>query len=137
MNLVPFSDPQKVLSFVNGRGIRRRCAAGAVLSDSEVISSVMDTNLYLEALDGLESKGMVVLEPFGNDVEIHLCLKTIGKKTREVFAIAIRIGKACGFSRMLANFPINYRACLKLVNEFGFTDSSQPDLFWHKELKLN
>lgn len=130
------SDPKTVLSFVKGNGVRRKCAGGIDLTDEEVIKSYSKDNIYLNMIYNGNSVGMVIFDKRKHGYGIHLCLRTIGVKTREIFSFVIELARISGMETIYADFPKQYRACKKLADEFNFSDVCTSDEYWHKSLKL-
>lgn len=137
IELTPIQDLDLVMSFVKGKGVRKRVSCGNDLTDEQVKDSIdFDKNLYLLAKED-KTLGMVVVVDEGFPVvSLHLVLSTVGKKTREVFSKAIDYVKALGAEEIVAYFPKTYRAATKLVDEFGFKDTQFYPDFYFKSLKL-
>lgn len=136
ISFVQIKSGDELLPFVAGRGIRRKCACGFVLTDDEVVKSFRNDSIYLKAIDGVNTLGLVVLNPYLDGAEIHLCLRTIGEKTRNIFGMALNLAKTIGITTVYANFPKSYRACLKLTEDFNFSDTSFSSNYWHKAVQL-
>ena len=132
IKLVPSRNPDVILSFIKGKALMDKCAGGMEVDSNpdtlrNYIKSGKSTFLVaVEAEKGKPDKGLgfVVLHSEGGTaMSIHLCLRTIGEKTKRIFALAINYIKyVAGCSVVHAVFPEEYRACQRLAKFFGFKD---------------
>ncbi len=125
MNLVESRDTDLILSFMKGDGIVRRCLGGWSFPDLNLREFVEESPArFLVAYEGDKPWGFVTLnEEFPGAMSIHLCLKTIGGKTRVFFRLALDYAKNLGATVILAAYPESYRGTKKLLSEFGFYDA--------------
>lgn len=117
-----------ILSFMKGNGIVRRLLGGYPDSGVDVAVTVNESkDVFLVAYDGEKPVGFISFRPEADRVfSIHLCLKTVGLKTRIAMRKALDFAKDRLFaSRILAHYPRSYRAVTKLLDEFGFQE--EPD----------
>ncbi len=127
LKLIPSSDRTLILSFMKGSGILRKLAGGYDLDGMDVQRAVNESqDVFLVALDKDNPRGFISFRPEGKSIfSVHLCLKTIGEKTRAFFDLALKFAKErLGAATILAAYPESYRAVKILLSEFKFQDEA-------------
>lgn len=128
ITLVKTNDPDLILSFMKGDGITRRCWGGYEPNGVDLKSAIESSKAtFLVAHDDSTPRGFVMLNPEDEaSFSIHLCLKTIGDKTKTIFMMALEYAKnELGAREIKAAYPASYRACKAITSHFGF--SEDPD----------
>lgn len=125
IKLVPSKDPNVILKFVRGQGILRKCSGGAKIESMANLGEFIKSSkaIFLVAIeDNTKGLGFVMLNPEGSDAySIHLCLRTVGPKTKKIVALAINYAQlVLGAFEIHAVYPSAYRACSQLSKYLGF-----------------
>lgn len=127
MTLTRTKDESLIMSFMRGPGIIRRCTGGfdRPANQSELIAN--DKNTFLIAQDGDVKAGFVCLFPISETgYAIHLCLRTVGQKTKEIVKMAFEYAKTfLGAESIYAIYPQSARAVAKLCQYFGFVNDEE------------
>ena len=123
MKLVETSKYSDIEPFLRGEGVMRRVAGGskAMLSPKDVIANPM--NYFLLVYDDVKPVGFVCFYPHDKSggYDIHVCLRTVGKKTKRAIAMAISYARMCLYARSIyAIYPKSARAVTALCRHFGF-----------------
>ncbi len=128
ITLVKTKDPILLTSFMKGEGITRRCWGGFEPQEVDLKMLIHHSKAtFLVAYDDGFPKGFVMLNPESEGVfSIHLCLKTIGIKTKEAFALALLYAKdVLRAEEIKAAYPASYRACRLITQFFGFSQDDE------------
>lgn len=140
IELIRKKDTNEIMDFLKGEGIRKRCAGGVAISKEDCSMLVAGMGgCFLMAYEDSKLLGFVVFYPeSASSYSIHVCLKTIGKKTRQVVKMAIEWSKEnLNPNSILAYFRPDYRGAAKLAEDLNFVDLSEKNGFRIMELKIN
>jgi hypothetical protein len=115
-------DVNKIASFLKGEGVKRRCLGG-FKHDYDLSQIVSDPkNTFLLAKDGDKEVGFVVLSRHtATSQVIHLCLRTIGEKTKKIVGMSFNYARHfLEATAIYAMYPQSARAVEKLCRHFNF-----------------
>ncbi len=142
ITLIPSKNPSVILSCMSGV-VREKCLGGYQdPGDSAIAEGIKESNcVFLMAREDEKDYGFVMFKPEGPGVfSIHLCLKSIGHKTREIFLSAITLARYSGIAIIEAAYPSSNKAVTRLLEEFGFekyeNHSETPVPYEFKRLNL-
>ena len=126
IKLIPSKNADTIMSFIKGPALLARCSGGVDLSGVNAKEAIRQSKatFLIATEDGLKGYGFIMLKPEGGQsVSIHLCLRTVGERTRRIFALALHYAKlVMGASTIHAVFPESYRGCQRLAKSFNFKD---------------
>lgn len=123
--LIPSKDAALILSFIKGPALLKRCMGGVETDVSNLKRTIEESkSVFLVAVEDGKGLGFVTLNPQGpGAASIHLCLRTVGEKTKKIFQLAIMYAQhVMGVSILHAVFPEQYRGCMRLAKFFRFKD---------------
>jgi hypothetical protein len=115
-------DYSNLAKFMQGEGIIRLCAGGQDVP-KDAIEPAMEKSggIFLLAKEGEKEWGFMTLQPeYDGAYSLHLCLRTIGSKTREFMGMAIEYARGLGVKELLGYHPVWHRGAAKIVKEFNF-----------------
>jgi len=113
------------MAFIKGPALLEKCAGGVNVKGIDFKEAIKTSkSTFLVASEDLKGLGFVMLKPEGGGaVSIHLCLRTIGEKSKRIFALALHYAKfVMGVNIIHAVFPEKYRACQRMAKFFNFKD---------------
>ncbi len=134
ISLVESKDTNLIMGFMKGRGVLRRCLGVRKLPDDldGIINQASylvknPKNVFLVAYDDSIAKGFVALYPVvGYGWSMHLCLKTVGIKTKKIIKMAFSyISYHLNSNSVVWAYPSWARAVKALSSEFGFKRSPE------------
>ncbi len=117
------TDYDNLAKFMQGDGIIRLCAGGESVT-KEAVRPLMEKSggIFLLAKEDEKEWGFLTLQPESEGVySLHLCLRTIGSKTREFMKMAIEYARKLGVKELLGYHPIWHRGAARIIEEFHFT----------------
>jgi hypothetical protein len=123
LKLTETNDYSLIEPFFRGEGVRRRCGAGKNWVDDAKKAIANPKNYFLLAEDDAgKAVGFVCFYPHGPAAySLHVCLRTVGKKTKKLIGIALSYARLCLYARHIyAIYPQANRAVVALCRHFGF-----------------
>lgn len=135
IRLTPTNNPEAVLKYIKGDGLLRKCCGGMkeIPTRDQLAEMVRKSRAtFLVAQEDNRGLGFVVFNPESNgNYSLHLCLRTIGAKTRKIIALAVQYAKfVLATNEIDAVFPESHKACQRLSKELGFRDDKNLKLFY-------
>ncbi len=133
IRLTPSKDPNVILKFLKGDAVLKKCSGGLPVKREDLPSLITKTKgIFLIAHEDTKGLGFIFLNPEQNGAySIHICVRTIGEKTKKIFGLGIAYAQYVLFaSEVDAVFPKSYRACALLANSFGFKEDKSIKMFY-------
>lgn len=130
ITIEPTKDVAYLESCMKGKGITRRCWGGYEPQDIHYgYLANMEGVTFLKVTQDGRAKGfMVLIGEKGGAVGIHLCLKTLGRYTREAFRQALEFAKSLDAKVVNAFYPADHRAVNMLLDDFHFQDVEHHEI---------
>ncbi len=127
INIERTKDLNVFMSFLRGKGVERLCMGSSPtkIQDKQIEESLKDDhNQILIIKDGEKKVGWVAFVFLGGTAySIHVCLRTIGRKTRDAIALALKYMKIVEHaSHIYAVYPKDREAVARLANHLGFQE---------------
>ena len=125
MTLTRTDNPEEIKSFLKGDGIRKLASGSAYrqTSNSDIDRTVKDnSNVLLMVEDSGIKLGWIAFLYSGVQgmYAIHVCLKTLGNKTKQAIQKAINYIKLFGASEIIAVYPKTRESLNRLTDVLGF-----------------
>lgn len=125
---------------VMARPAMRRLAAGGALVDDATLERALrqpDASYY-EVAEGPTRLGFIVFRNVAPMIaELHTCLLTLGRRTREAVRLAIAAVSREGARLIVAAYPAVNRAADRLVTDLGFIDRPELAAFYPEDLRAS
>lgn len=126
LRLTPTKNPDEVLMFIRGDGLLRKCAGGYDVDRDALKKWIAESKavFLIASENGTRGLGFVMLNPEKNGAySIHLCLRTVGEKSKRIVALAINYAKyVLGAIELDAVYPSKHKAVKRMAMNFGFRD---------------
>lgn len=120
------SNVDDVKKFLSGNGVRNLCLGGAkyIAPDETVEAAVSDQNnvILMADVDGREMGWVAFIKLCDGMYSIHLCVKTLGQKTKQIVSEGIEFMRGYGAESIYAIYPKDRRAVNALTEFFCFKD---------------
>ena len=127
------------MSFIKGPALLKRCAGGMPINLGDFTPENLQKFIektkaqFLVVTEDGAGLGFAVVNPEAPQIcSIHLCLRTVGKKTERAFSLIIMyIKMIMGCNTVHAVYPKEYRGCNRITVLFGFKEDLSLKTFYN------